>query len=269
MKKLSLIFLVFTISTFGQLVNSVKFSPFVNFGSYDNNTSSASFSVYSSLNLFNYDYLTLGFDQLKIDNNLFQYEQSLYVAGYTKNLYPFYLSFNYGYLSGDYSDALFVNNYGDDINIYNGKITFNTNLFFLSGSYSYLNIRGIKTLLSKQAEAGLIYVPSVKLSFGAAVINTNQSDQRNLVGSEFFASYKPSQKVTLIGSVFVGERAYSFDPNLFTIFNQDETQKGNYKFQIDYSVNQNLSISGVYQHSAFTGYRINYISLGLSYLIKT
>ena len=268
MKKIILILLL-TLPVYTQVVNSVKITPFINFGSYNNNSSSASFSFYSSLNLFNYDYLSLGFDQLKIDNQQWEYEQSTYVAGYTSNFYPFYLSFNYGYVAGDYTAKLFPLVYSDDINIYNGKITYNTDLVFLSGSFSHLNIRGIKRLISNQTEGAVIFVPSVKLSFGLSILSTNQDDGRDLLGTEIFASYRNDLDLVFTGKVFLGERAYYFSPALFTIFNQNETQKGNYKLQVDYLINNLLTASGVYQHSVFDGYRIDYFSIGLSYLINT
>jgi hypothetical protein len=269
MKKLISLFIIISFPIYAQVINSVNLLPFVNIGNYNNQTKSTSFSVYSSLNLFSYDYLSLGFDKLKINNKEWNYDQSIYVIGYTKNIYPFYLSANLGYLEGEYSYKPFTFNYNDDINIYNTKATYNYNLFFISGSFSYLNVRGFKNMKSYQSEAIISFHPNIKSYFGASVLNTNQTDKRNLIGTEIFGSYQLFNSIRFSASLFFGERAYYFDPNTFTIFNQDDTQTGNYKFQIDYSVNHNFTFTGIYQKSLFETYSINYFSLGLAILIKS
>ena len=269
MKKLISLFIIISFPIYAQVINSVKLLPFVNIGDYSNETNSTSFSVYSSLNLFSYDYLSLGFDKLKINNKEWNYDQSLYVIGYTKNIYPFYISANYGYLTGEYSYKPFSYKYNDDINIYNAKATYNFNLLFISGSFSYLNVRGFSNLKSYQSEAIITFQPNIKSYFGASLLNTNQTDNRNLIGAEVFGSYQFIASLRLSANLFVGERAYYFDPNTFTIFNQDDTQTGNYKLQIDYLVNNNFSITGIYQKSLFKPYSINYFSLGLAILIES
>ena len=60
-----------------------------------------------------------------------------------------------------------------------------------------------------------------------------------------------------------GKRAYYFDENLLTIFNQDETQKKIYSAKVELNLTKQFILPIVFQYSEFQTYNIKYFTAGI------
>ena len=88
-------------------------------------------------------------------------------------------------------------------------------------------------------------------------------NKRNLfsVGMKFNYLLTPGW-VAKVGGSF-GSRAYYYDNDLFTIYNQDETQKMMLSAGIEYWPSWRVLINLGYQHNQFDGYDVNYLIAGV------
>jgi hypothetical protein len=66
----------------------------------------------------------------------------------------------------------------------------------------------------------------------------------------------------LLASAVFGKRAYYFDPDLLTIFNQDETQESLWTVRTEYTIGGVATLIGSYQSTGFTGYTVKYPASG-------
>ncbi len=270
MKKIIFILNIFVIQeiVFSQIkVTSFNPSTYITYGSYSNNDISKSLSFYGTAS-FNYkDYLTVGYEGLSIDDESWTYDQRMISLSFTKNLYPFYLSASYSYLEGDYNYKPFLYKYSDFINIYSLRGTYNFGLNFLALSANYQNIIGFYDLIARNYKLSFTRLLGTKISLTAGLNNSVVSDGRNLLSYEISGSYNPFNSLYLTASISFGERAYYYNSDLLTYFNQNETQKRNYNLGISYFIINELKINGTFTSSKFKGYSINYYSLGVSYYL--
>ena len=64
---------------------------------------------------------------------------------------------------------------------------------------------------------------------------------------------------------FGGERAYYYDEDLLTMFNQNETQKNLVSLRVEYDIVKELTLIGNYQYTEFQNYIIRYYVGGLKF----
>jgi hypothetical protein len=76
-------------------------------------------------------------------------------------------------------------------------------------------------------------------------------------------SYSPWQPLVLQLSGVLGKRAYYFDPDLLTVFNQDDTQEHLWGVRAEYTIGGVFTLIGSYQSTGFTGYTVNYTAVGV------
>jgi hypothetical protein len=88
-------------------------------------------------------------------------------------------------------------------------------------------------------------------------------DGRNLFSAAFKIHYLPIHELLLKAGGFTGERAYYFDPDLLTIFNQNDTQKLQLFGTVEYFPSYLLKLAVSFQHTKFAGYSINYYTAGV------
>ncbi|MCP5061617.1 MAG: hypothetical protein GY936_04030 [Ignavibacteriae bacterium] len=268
MKKSILIFLFitsFSLSILAQVkINSITPGLYYTKGSYSNDNSSNSFSGYFSLQINQNNYLTFGYDNLKITNPAWEYAQDFFVIGGMKNFYPFYLKANLGYIKGNLNENDFTI-YSDKINIYNLSILYNWNHFYFGGGATYQILSGLNEINTLHSELKIVLAPSKKFSFKLSPAITSASDDRELysIGGELF--YQPFNFFNFSVSGFVGERAFYFNPDNLTIYNQYETQKSSASLTFRALTNMPLNLIGSFQYTDFSDYQINYISVGLKY----
>lgn len=280
--------LIFFISVNAQVQKSA-FIPSVYFtnGSYTNGNSSKSVSIYNSFLLNGFDYITLGYDMLNIENPLWDYDQNYFVINGFKNVYPFYFSLGYAHIKGDFKSINHTNlfyssefgeiygfkqdadnyyyEYSDFTNIYSASIKYNYNLFYFGGSAVYLNSIGFKDVSNIQLSLSFDWLISPKLTLTVAPYSSGISDGRNLYSVESFITYRFNNKFNVTAGGFAGERAYYYNPDYLIVFNQIETQKYLLKLKGEFKITPNFNLNAIFQKTKFSGYQITYLTAGISY----
>ena len=74
---------------------------------------------------------------------------------------------------------------------------------------------------------------------------------------------QPAQFLVLTFGRMIGKRAYTFDNDLFTLFNQEDTQRGLVFTQVDLLLSRRISAMVEYILTSFDGYEIAYMVMGL------
>jgi hypothetical protein len=246
-------------------LTSVNPSVFYTYGDYDNNSLSNGITAFGTLE-FNYkDYITFGYDAIKIENNSWNYNQKMGIVSITKNLFPFYANFIYSHLQGDFDYKPFIYKYSDYINIYSLNLTYNFGLNFVTAGGDYQNVNGFYNLVNRHYEIGYTRLVGTKLSLSIGITKSVISDGRDLTAVSLGWTYRAAKNVFLFANAMLGERAYYFSTLKLTYFNQNETQKGNISAGISYIFADKLKLSGSFTGSKFDEYSINYFAFGAGY----
>jgi hypothetical protein len=139
----------------------------------------------------------------------------------------------------------------------------NVDLFFFGPAYTYVNVRGYKTLQCHQVGLHGEWIIDPAFSVSVAPLYTTLTDGRSLVSATAGMKYSPVEPLVLQVSGVWGKRAYYFNPDLLTVFNQDETQENLWSVRAEYTVGGIVTLIGSYQSTAFTGYTVKYLALGV------
>jgi len=266
MKRLNRFIFLFLIFSFVGKADSLSVYPgfYYTYGNYSSNASSRSFAGYLPF-VFNLKHtFVLGYDNLRINTPDWIYDQQTYNAGTILSFDPVYLKFNYAYLNGDYSEKTTTYSYADKTNILNFETIFRIRLFYLGISYAHLNMDGGILQQSTDQFTGRIewaVDPRVYLSVKPGYVKIK--DGRKLTSVAAKIHYLPVNQVLIKAGGMFGQRAYYFDSDLLTLFNQNETQKKQYFGQFEYSPSSKFRIILSYQHAEFETYSINYYIAGI------
>ncbi len=258
-------------------VSSDFFSPSVyyTYGSYSDGKESNSISAYSTLTLNFFDHIYVGFDKLKITDNESFYDQQFFAVGAIKNLYPFYLKFNYAHIKGEFD----LNSSAYDLyqlekgtyrqfdygNLYNLGAVYNLGRFYFGFNYTFLNQIGYWNLQVQTLEPSIDWVIDPTFVLRVTPTFTKLTDNRNLTSIHLKLSYYPLSNLFFHADGFAGERAYYFNSELLTFFNLNQTQKNLFGIKVEYLPVDLLKLIVSYQYTEFTTHSINYISAGLKY----
>lgn len=263
--------LVVIIGTNVSYADSLFIAPsyFFTYGNYNNKSSSVSNALYLTSYLSSKVTLINHYDNLNIDlRKDTTYLQNTLHTGFLLNFYPYYFKFHYAYKQGEYSvsDSSL---YSDHTNLYSLETMYYQNMFLVGLALTHINSNGIlnSNLLNNQKinqlTLRLDYTYSPSLLFSVRPNYTNLSDGRRLYSIAGRITYFPitSSAIKLFG--FAGERAYYFDNDLLTNFNQDETQKSQIGVQFDYYPSYYTLVSAGFQYTKFTSFTINYFFIGI------
>lgn len=88
-------------------------------------------------------------------------------------------------------------------------------------------------------------------------------DGRSLTSVAGKIHYLPVNQLLLKVGGMIGKRAYYFDSDILTIFNQDETQKNLIFGQLEYSPVKQFTLILAVQHTEFETFSINYYIAGI------
>lgn len=261
---------------------SVTPSAYYTFGEYTvKEKFSNDYSAFLSVSPNKLDYLVLGFDYLKSEFkdslNIYNwnYLQKSYFVGIIKEFSPFYFKINYAHISGefDYKGSFYdyfspyiekgFYKYQDYSNLINSELTYRIGYYFLSASYTLMNQYGVKNLENQQIALSFGYSNSLFYFAEVRPIYSDLSDGRSLFGAAFKFSLFPNLKTIYKLEGFLGKRAYYFNPESLTIFNQDETQMASVSLRFEYLPINTLRIITSYQHTVFYGYSVNYFIFGV------
>lgn len=209
-------------------------------------------------------------DNLQIKYSTWHYRQQNYLLNTTFNNYPWFYNFTVAQISGKYEYQPFVFTYNDNSNLYSAGVIYYQNLWYYGGQITHHNARGILTsdslpqqkIYSLTLRVEKYLTPKLFLSLKPHY--TNLSDGRNLtsVGGEL--TYLPFDLISLNVGGFIGKRAYYFNSDLLTLFNQNETQLNQLKGQVNITPIKQLTFLVAYQKIKFQSYSINYLTLGVS-----
>ena len=262
-----LIILCFISANLTSAQSVVTPSVYYTYGAYSNENNSKDYSGYLSIKLAaRGDYMIAGYDKLLITNPDYEFDQKMFVAGIIKNQYPFYLKLNYANINGDYNSSLDpLLNYTDKTNVINGGILYNFDLYFIGVSYTYTNLNGLSSVNSNQIGADFIWNTSSNFILSIKPLYTKVSDGRSLVSSNIKFDFPISTKVRFSAEGSFGKRAYYFNPDLLTIYNQDETQKTTISVRGEYQLFKFLRLITSYQYAEFDSFNIKYIIGGLKF----
>ncbi len=262
MKKLSLALLL----VFAGIGNAQTYtypSAYLTIGDYSNNTQSISFAFYNTLQFSKEFYLVNNLENLIIDNPKWKYDQKHIVSQVIYDDLPITLKLAYGFYYGKYSTTPSRNNYEDNINLYSADFIGKLGSFYLGASYTRTNLDGYLHQTVNQI------TPRFEMLFGANLfVSVKPSyaileDKRKLFSVSAKAHYYAGSGVLLKAGGFYGKRAYYFDSDLITYFNQNETQKNNFFGQVEYVVDPKLRAILSFQQTQFTSYSIRYYILGV------
>ena len=276
---IAVVALVFQFVLYGQEIISVTPSYYFTYGDHSNGYLSRSNSVYLSSNI-DYSFTpTIAYDDMKITGN-FNYHQQTFLGGLLYSDFPHYAKFYYAHLKGDYranSDPVYdmsIFNYSDFTNIYSLDYSIYDDGWCVGASLTYINAIGILTkdsLLHQQSlqETGRIeFSPSDIISFSIKPSRfISKIDGRTLYSASFRLDIHPVSDVTLKGGCMIGKRAYYFDPDVLTVYNQNETQIQNTFAQYEFSPISGVSFIASYIYSKFLTYHIKYYVAGVQAIL--
>lgn len=246
---------------------------FYTHGAYSESRKSNSFAFYNTVGITNNIYLIAHYDHLPIKSRDWEYLQQSFLGGLFVDIFPYYLKFNYAHYKGKFNYLPVPDEYSDFTNLYSTDLFYYTDGYYFGIAYNYLNLIGEtydefgfkdfskKTVnqLTLRIEKILSYdlFLSLKPSF------TKVSDGRVLFSLALMMHYLLLPEILIRIGGFAGERAYYFDSDLLTIFNQDPTQKYQAFIQSDFSITNDLKFIAAYQHTKFTLFEINYYIAGI------
>ncbi len=262
-----LFLIIFVLTNFNYSQSAFSPSVYYTYGNYSTTSYSNDISAYGSFKLASKgDYLIAGFDKLKINDPKFDFDQRMIVVGIIKNVYPFYLKLNYANINGDFNSKLNdFTQYTDKTNLINGGLLYNFDLFFIGFTYTYLNLDGLKSINSHQVETNFIWQASQKFILSIKPLYTYVTDGRRLFSTNVKFDLPVSNIFKLSADISVGERAYYFNPDLLTIYNQDETQKTTASVRVEYQFIKAVRVIASYQYAEFNNFNINYFTGGLKF----
>ena len=265
---------------------NISFFPAVYYtqGTYNSNKYSSGVSLYSTIGINYYDYLTIGYDKTKLTSKYeFEYDQNLFVLGYTKSLFPLYLKANLAYQTAKYNYKPFDFNYNDNTNVYGIGLSYYFNNSYAGINYNYITLRGNKSVKVHQPSISFIYLPSqyfdlsYKLVYSTLksdlpvyedfLMGDNTDDKRSLLSSIITLNYYPSYSFYLKAEASFGKRAYYFNNDMLTFFNQDDTQNFAFYSKLDYELFTNFRTILSYNYLSLDHSKIIYYSIGVKYNI--
>lgn len=239
------------------------------YGDYSNKNFSRSLAFYNTSAITKNSFLTVHYDNLSISATDWNYLQQTFLVGSYLNFFPLGIKGTYAHLIGNYSYRPYTFTYNDYTDLYNFDLFYYKNLYYLGFSFTYLKAKGILNVsgLSKQK------VSQVTLRFEKILSNdlfvsikpnySQLSDGRKLYSLSGKFHYLLSSQLLLKAGGMIGKRAYYFDSDLLTIYNQDYTQTSLYFGQLEYSVSTSIKLISSYQRTKFQNYSINYFILGI------
>ena len=260
-----IIIFVFISLTESIKADSTYFSPsfYYTYGSYNQGRVSESFAFYSTLQLSRQFYIINHYDNLTINNKDWDYLQQTFLIGLIAEFFPFYCKFTYSHYKGDFTYLPFPFEYSDFTNLYSLDLLYYIDDFYFGSSYTHLNQIGYKKQISDQLTLRLDNILSNDLYISLKPSYTKLYDGRNLFSVSLKMNYQVLPEILLKLGGFGGERAYYFDTDLLTIFNQEDTQKYQLFAQADLSLISDLKFILAYQHTKFTSFKIDYYIAGV------
>lgn len=257
--------LVSTSSIFAQSKFVIIPSGYFTYGNYSDKTKSNQFSLFLSTSSNSIDYFVLGYEDISLKNDLWNYSQKNYSAGIHYWFLDYKLKFKIDgvILDSDYKDnSLSIPDYLSGVLI-SPEIVKGIYPFYFGGGYAVFNQSKNQKFTSHQVYLRTDYYPHYKFLINTLASLNFSSDGNELVSLQTTLSYFYNYELTFSSSFMIGSRKYFYNPDLMVFFNQLETQTSNYTARVDYNFYKNFIMTFVYQHSTFLNYSINYFVFGI------
>ncbi len=277
MIKTFVVSLLFILFSAGECVKAdstfFSISFFYTHGAYSEGRKSNSFALYNTVGVTDNFYLIAHYDHLPIKNGDWEYLQQTFLGGMIADFFPVYVKFNYAHYKGKFNYLPVPDEYSDFTNLYFGDVFYYTDGYYIGAAFNHLNMigqaydnfgfKGFSKKTVNQLTLRIEKILSYDIFLSIKPSYTRVSDGRELYSVALKMHYLLLPEVLIKVGGFAGERAYYFDSDLLTIFNQDPTQKYQAFIQADFSISNELKFIAAYQHTKFTLFEINYFIAGL------
>lgn len=249
--------------TFGGEPISSTPSFFYTKGLYSGFNSSNSYAWYAPVSFSWKANFSLSYENLSISGKGWNYKQQFGTVGYSGRFDNFIIKANYGHIKGDYN--LNPNYYisSDYTNLLAGEVIYNYKNLFWGAEYIHQNVIGFNNLKADHYILRFENIFNYNLYGSIRPAYVRLTDGRSLLSISGKIHYLPLYQLLLKAGGHYGNRAYYFDNDLLTIYNQNDTQKYSAWLQAEYAFIKEFALIASFQHSAFTSYSINYYIAGV------
>lgn len=244
----------------------ISVSPFYTYGKYSNKVLSNSKAIYGTVNLSGSVILSSGYDMISMKYDDWNYNQNSFSASALFRISDLHLKLAGIKVRGDFIDNLFNQsfNYQDEVYSITSELIYKYNWNYFGIGLNYSNSgKGFNILkaYNMNIRYEFFFNYYTYLSFRPNFYFENSTKKLFSFASKLTHWFSPD----FIGNInlTLGNRRYYFDNDLLTIYNQYETQKLVLGGSLDYSIIDELNISGGYQHTKFESFSVNYFFLGL------
>ncbi len=235
------------------------------------------YSLFFSHQLPGNNFITAGYDNMKINAAKYGYLQWSGKFNLRRNFSDALFILNYSYVHGDYSAKQINYSYNDNTNIYNPEISYPMHDMNLGASYTLINFTGtagggkIKHLMVQhlgikfQKNFGPKWSATLRPYYSdlddgrrlySALLKVQYKDEVNLTGGS------PTAYMLRFGGM-AGKRCYFFDPDNLSLYNQYETQRLQLLADMSVYFWRGYSLSLMYQYNKFMTYSISYYTVGI------
>lgn len=255
---------------------SVSPGLFYTHGKYSDSRYSHDIGAYGTIGILDRHFLTLVYDNIFIEHDEFTFRQEMAVAALLLSHQPWAVKLDYGQIAGRFSLKSPVERLRDESQIYSVELLYWRPTFTLGVSASSIPV----TIMIRDDDsqpsnsAGSARDAQQFTLRGEIVLHpqwrailrpsyTWNKDGRRLYSTSAQLNYQPTPRLLGKISLLLGERAYYFDNDLLTIYNQNETQRDLFSAQAEYDLQKHVKLVGQYINTRFDGYSITYAVIGL------
>jgi hypothetical protein len=254
--------LALAVSPTGAAVWQVRPSAFVTWGDYSDSRTSRECAAYLSAAHSGW-LVSTGYGDLKIDHEEWTYHQTQWTAGVLYARSSWSARAYYSQVRGDFDATAYVYHSMDDGSLWNGEATCSLGQCGFGYAFTRFHGKGYWDRTTAQHTARIEWTPHPSLFLSVRPNYVRINDGRRLESMVIRVHDQPVHFLVLKFGGMIGKRAYTFDNDLFTLYNQEETQRGLVFTQADLLLSRRISAMVEYILTSFDGYEITYMVMGL------
>ncbi|MBZ0199562.1 MAG: hypothetical protein K8H86_06825 [Ignavibacteriaceae bacterium] len=265
MRKQNFIFILFILCAGFGFADSTFVSPSVyyTYGSYSDTTKTNAVSFYNTWNVLGSFYLINHYELLNIDNPAWKYKQQTFLAGGLHDFFPVVLKYHYAHYRGEYDYKPYTDKYTEYTNLYNVDASYYYETFYFGAAFTYQYNFGVTNKVIRQLTLRLEKIISYPLFVSIKPNYTKDHEGNNLYSVAAKIHYLADDRLLLKAGGFAGKRAFYFDSDLLTIYNQPDIQKYQYFMLAEYFPSYKWKLTAAYQHTKFSFFSVDYFTLGV------
>ena len=248
---------------------------FYTHGEYSDSRYSHDLAAYGTVGIHERHFLTLVYDNIFIEHDEFTFRQEMGIAALLLSRQPWALKLDYGQIVGRFRLKNPLVHLRDESQLYSAELLHWRPTFTLGLSVSSIPVtimipddNGSPSLdgVSRDAQQYTLRGEVVLHPQWRAILRPNYTwdmDGRRLYSTTAQVNYQPTPRLLVKLGLLLGDRAYYFDNELLTIYNQNETQRELLSAKAEYDLGKRFLLVGEYINTRFDGYSITYTVLGL------